>query len=129
MSFLKLTRSVRVTLVALAMLAASSQTARAETIFLTCSVPEPNKTFTVDLAKNTVNNLPANINQTAIDWQEKLTTADAQTVGVQNNHTDRTAGTLTQQKIILNDTGTGPNGVFPPRTVPCTKSSVPATQF
>ncbi len=37
MSFVKFSGSVRVVLVALAMLLASSQIARAETIFLTCT--------------------------------------------------------------------------------------------
>ena len=86
MSFLKLTGAVRVLLAASAVFAASSQVARAETIFLKCG---DFNTFTVDLLKSTVDNYPARITPLSIEWQN--TGGDF----VVNNYIDRATGIMT----------------------------------
>jgi hypothetical protein len=81
--------------------------ARANTIIFQCGT-----SFAVDLKNNTVNNQPATINATAIDWHLTPGTADA--TGVVNYHIDRTTGILTE-----NFTYRLPNG--------STQSDVPTT--
>src|SRR5271157_591995 len=67
MSFLKLNGRICVTLAALAMLAASPQAARAETIFLKCGSWD---VAAIDLTNRTVNNIPADITPVSIDWDK-----------------------------------------------------------
>jgi len=123
MSFLKVTRPARVTLVALAIVVASSQIARAETIFLKCS----EGIYTVNLTKSTVDNHPATINETSFDWVVNWP-PDQGTNSTSQFHIDRTAGTL---DVVI--TTCFRNGIcrqlprVPPST--CTKASAPSTKF
>jgi hypothetical protein len=96
----------------------ASYPARADTIFFQCGT-----SFAVDLTNNTVNNQPATINATAIDWQ--LTPGPADDTGVVYYHIDRTTGILTE-----NFTYRLPNGSTQsddPTTYRCTLSSAPRT--
>jgi hypothetical protein len=115
MSVLKF--NIRVALVALAMLGASSQVALAETIFLKCG----ESTFSVDLKKGTVDNTPANITPLAIDW------ANVNQYGDIHIHIDRAAGTLTESGTYHTQSGDIP--MPPPAPVTCTKSSATSTKF
>jgi hypothetical protein len=67
----------------------ASCAARADTILFQCGT-----SFAVDLTNNTVDNQPATINATAIDWQ--LTPGLADDTGVVYYHIDRTTGILTE---------------------------------
>lgn len=130
MSALKVNAGVCVMFAALVMLAASSQSARADTIFLTCNegIIGP-KTFTVDLTNNTVNNEPATINSTAIDWQIQLH-GDATgqvTSGRVYNHIDRTAGTI--REYVTYHWANGRDITSDPNTYPCSVGSPPPTKF
>ena len=83
----------------------------ANTIIFQCGT-----SFAVDLKNNTVNNQPATINATAIDWQ--LTPGPADDAGVVYYHIDRTTGILTE-----NFTYRLPNGSIQsddPTTYRCT---------
>jgi hypothetical protein len=88
MSFLKSNGPVSVILGALAVMAVSSQVARAETLFLNCG---DWGIFTVDLTKDTVNNVPTNITPLSIDWTN--TQGDFPV----SFRIDRVAGALTAQ--------------------------------
>jgi hypothetical protein len=63
--------------------------ARANTIIFQCGM-----SFAVDLKNSTVNNQPATINATAIDWQ--LIPGPANGTGIVSYHIDRTTGILTE---------------------------------
>src|SRR5260370_1155680 len=122
MPFVKSNRGLCVALVALVLLLATSQIARANMIYLNCG----SDTFTVDLTNSTVDNNPATISTTAIDWQR---TDYPQPGGSALNHfhIDRTTGTFTRYF-----TAHFPNGVVrdsPLVTQPCTVGSQPATKF
>ncbi len=129
MSALKLSSVVSVVFVALAMLVASSQTARAETIFLTCNIGTNTKTFTVDLTNNTVNNLAAAIDATSIDWQstEPQESGRPGDSNLEKNSIDRTSGTF--KRIITIHFANGFVTDMGPITGTCTKGGAPATQF
>ena len=86
MSFSKIPGSVAVILAALVVMAVSPQLARADTLFLKCGTFSP---LTIDLTRNTVNNIPANITPISIDW------TNSQGEFPVNLHIDRVAGTLT----------------------------------
>jgi hypothetical protein len=73
----------------LATILTTSYPVRADTIIFQCGT-----SFAVDLKNNTVNNQPAKINATAIDWQLKPGPADD--AGVVYYHIDRTTGILTE---------------------------------
>ena len=73
----------------LATILPASCPARANTIIFQCGT-----SFAVDLKNNTVNNQPATINATAIDWH--LTPGPADDTGVVFYHIDRTTGILTE---------------------------------
>jgi hypothetical protein len=126
MSFLTLNRVASVTLVALAVLGASSGTARADTMFLQCGT----QAFTVDLANNTVDNHPATINDTAIDWVVRYSYADG-TPGSSQFHIDRTTGAMTSTGTVCFQAGEfkGTCRTTPPSATTCTKGSAPATKF
>jgi hypothetical protein len=124
MSVLKF--STRAPLVALALLAASAHPASAETLFLKCnmdSAPDVHATLTIDLTKGTVNNQPATINETAIDWQTPLTGAVTAT---EYDHLDRTTGTMTEKITYHLAKG---DRTSDPSTYTCTKTSAPAKKF
>ena len=74
----------------LASIFAASCPARAKVIIFQCGT-----SFAVDLANNTVNDQPALINPTAIDWQLKPGPTDD--TGVVDYHIDRTTGILTEK--------------------------------
>jgi hypothetical protein len=98
---------------------AASTAANAQTIFLKCGAMD---VITVDLAKSTVNNKPANITPVAIDWEN-----ENDSLGIVHIHIDRSSGTLST-------TGTYhlPSGDTPiPRTTDdaCTVSNQPSTKF
>src|ERR1035441_7075660 len=79
--------------------------------------------FAVDLKNNTVNNQPATINATAIDWH--LTPGSADDTGVFYYHIDRTTGILAE-----NFTYHLPNGSTQsddPTTYRCTVGSARPT--
>jgi hypothetical protein len=67
----------------------ASYPVRADTIIFQCGT-----SFVVDLTNSSVNDLPAIINATAIDWQLKPGPADD--TGVVYYHIDRTTGILTE---------------------------------
>src|SRR3974390_263288 len=84
-------RSIKVvSFFVLASIFASSCPARAEMIIFQCGT-----SFTVDLRNNTVNNQPALISPTAIDWQLKPGPTDD--TGVVDYHIDRTTSILTEK--------------------------------
>jgi hypothetical protein len=84
-------RSIKVvSFFVLASVFASSCPARAEMIIFQCAT-----SFTVDLRNNTVNNQPALISPTAIDWQLKPGPTDD--TGVVDYHIDRTTRILTEK--------------------------------
>jgi hypothetical protein len=132
MSFSKSKGGARVVVVALAVLMAiaCAQTASAETIFLTCNENYAGTAiFTVDLANSTVNNHPATINPTAIDWQTPIA-ADATghiTSSTTFDHIDRTAGTITEYATY--HWASGLVNSSRPQTYPCTVGSPPPTKF
>ena len=111
----------------LAMASTASWSARAETIFIICTGNYDDH-FTVDLANGTVDNKPARINETAIDWEVQLRAADDGTSGVSHNHIDRTAGTYTYS-VTYNIRGRGNFKTSDPQTKPCTVGSSPTTKF
>ena len=113
MSFLKLNGGICVTLVVLAMLIASPKVAQTEMVVLKC--PNTADMIIVDLTNKTVNNKPANITPTAIDWDVEAST------GHFYNHIDRTTGALTTWGTIY------PNTPIPSYTCMCTV--VPQTHF
>jgi hypothetical protein len=118
-------RDIKIKSIAFCVLAialAVSWPARANTIFLTCG----SNSFTVDLTNHTVNNLPASITSTAIDWQ-KTSYPEPGGSAVSYSHIDRIAGTY-----MTYFTAHFPNGVTndsPRDTHPCTAGSAPATKF
>jgi hypothetical protein len=124
MSFANSNGTVRIILAALAVLATTSEAARAETIFLHCG--ESASTFTVDLTNNTVDNKPATINATSIDWTW-TPPPDQGTQSVGHFHIDRIAGTLTSQWST--HFANGRTGDLPSQTWSCTVSSAPPTKF
>jgi hypothetical protein len=73
----------------LAIILTTSCPARATTIIFKCGT-----SFAVDLKNKTVNDLPATINATAVDWQ--LTPEPAHDTGVVRYHIDRITGILTE---------------------------------
>lgn len=107
MSFLKLNGSTGAALVALVMLAVSSQAALAETIYLKCGSFNP---LVIDLTKQTVNSYPANITPLSIAWDQN------NQAGNEHYEIDRAAGTLRMSGFV-------------PGTDTCTKISAPATKF
>jgi hypothetical protein len=133
MSVLKLKGLARAALVALALLAASSQAARAETLFLECTYRFPGgndaatNNYTIDLAKNTVNNYPATINETAIDWVEERSYSSG-TTSTRRCHIDRTRGTLIGQDTTCHPDGTCNTRPWAGAFI-CTKGRAPATKF
>jgi len=91
MSFFKLNGTVRVMLAASAVLAASSHSARAETVFLKCGELT---VYAVDLSNGTVDNLPAAINVTTISW---VRNSSGSGITAQVYHyINRTTGVLTR---------------------------------
>jgi hypothetical protein len=99
----------------------ASSPVSAETIYLQCS---SYKTFTIDLTNSTVDNLPATINATAIDWQFKGVVANKPGLTfVDNRHIDRIAGTFSHYATD----STGDSSHWDP--VPCTVISAPPTKF
>jgi hypothetical protein len=90
--------------------------ARANTITFQCGT-----SFAVDLKNNTVNNQPATINATAIDWH--LTPGPADDMGVINYHIDRTTGILTENFTYHFVNGSTQSG--DPTTYHCTVDSAP----
>jgi hypothetical protein len=112
--------------IAVFVLIASAQIARAETIFLKCG----DDSHTIDLTANTVDNHSATINETAIDWAVSMTYSDG-TPQTDQFHIDRTTGTLTGTSTICFHTG-GYKGTC--RTnkrapVACTVGSAPPKKF
>ena len=116
MSFLKFNGGTCVTLVVLAMLVAISQAARTEKILLKCDGYAG--ILTIDLTNQTVNDMPAKITPTAINWdvQGKV---DAN-IHIYN-HIDRTTGAWTVSGVQ------GGDRTIPPYTYVCT--IVPQTHF
>jgi hypothetical protein len=102
----------------LATILPASFPARANTIIFQCGT-----SFAVDLKNRTVNNQPATINATAIDWQ--LIPGPVNDTGVVSYHIDRTTGILTE-----NFTYHLPNGSTQsddPTTYRCTVGSARPT--
>ena len=112
----------------LAITLTASWPVRAETIFLTCN----QGTFTIDLTNKTVNNLPATINATSIDWEVHTTYPDDGTTYSGQVHIDRTSGLMTSSGTLCFGSGgykgtcrPGPSG--PPTA--CTKGEPPPVKF
>jgi hypothetical protein len=105
-------------------LTGASAEARAETIFLKCGSFD----FTVDLTHSTVNNLPAMINATAIDWVKGPYDAGSGYTAKEFYHIDRAAGTVTRRNETVSPSGEpGPAPLG--STDSCTAGSAPATIF
>ena len=102
----------------LATILTASCPALANTIIFQCGTR-----FTVDLKNNTVNDLPATINATAIDWQ--LTPGPADDTGVIYYHIDRTTGILTEN--FAHHLPNGSTQSDDPTTYHCTVSSARPT--
>jgi len=96
---------------------ASPMLAQAETIFIKCKNIE---TFSIDLTNNTVNNIPANIRPTAIDWEIVNQYGDF------HFHIDRTLGTLTTSGTYYKSDGSHP---IPQSTVSCAAVDQQTTKF
>jgi hypothetical protein len=94
----------------------ASHSAQAETIFLKCGTT----IFTVDLAKSTVNNAPANITPLEIDVHTVDQYADMHV------RIDRTAGILRLSGVYLRADGNIP---IPPHTENCAITRTPKTKF
>lgn len=115
------------TLIALVTWLPLSTAANADVIYLQCG----GGNFTVDLTNNTVNNLPATINTTAIDWKvgpqvyPRSNGSGNDTVTV-FNQIDRVAGTFSS-RIQVEFPGGMNTGQ--PSNVSCTAGSAPATKF
>lgn len=115
--------------VSFAALTASLET-QAETIFLRCpgvglSQPGP---FTVDLTNRTVNNEPAQINQTSIDWQHPIGSASPEIrSGAIHSHIDRSTGTISQYVIYY--MSSGQNQQSGNTTVSCSVGVAPSPKF
>jgi hypothetical protein len=92
--------------------------ARANTIIFQCGT-----SFAVDLKNSTVNNQPATINATAIDWH--LTPGPADDTGVIYYHIDRTTGILTENFTYHLPNGSTQSG--DPTTYRCTVGSARRT--
>lgn len=106
---------------------AASGAARAETIFLTCTGLYPTSTITVDLTNNTVNNYPAKIDATSIDWREGPVPANEGMTMTRVRHIDRTAGTVTGYTSF--DKEGNSQGASATLTVACSADSAPPTKF
>ena len=115
------TLALAVCLVALAV----SWPARANTIFLQCA---DGVNFTVDLINNTVNNYPAQINPTSIDWQQKMNTTSSGVTGDAQYHIDRITGTYSLS-VTLHSADGSPLGTQQRAPISCTAGSAPATKF
>ena len=117
--------SIRLGTIAIAAIAVFwSPAARADTIYLKCGSYD----FTVDLKNNTVNNLPATINTTAIDWVKGPYDAGSGYTGKEYYHIDRTIGTVTRRNETISPSGQpGPAPLG--TTESCAAGSAPATKF
>ena len=107
-----------------------SASARAETIFLTCTrAGDAPLIITIDLTNKTANNLPATISQTAIDWQYQGGSASPDVISsiTTHHHIDRTAGTETEYTVFHQTSGGDSQGGSD--TLSCTKGVAPATKF
>jgi hypothetical protein len=99
----------------------ASQPTFAQTIYLKCSANNiPDDIYTIDLAKQTVNNLPASITATSIDWHNENQTGD--------NHIviDRTTGNRIFD--VLYHTRQGDKRFRDDAGI-CTSVSAPQTKF
>ena len=108
-----------------------SASAFAETIYLQCAYkPDKSQTInlTVDPDAKTVDNKPATISTTAIDWQLEVS-VDGSTHGETAtiyNHIDRVTGTFSTRATFHFRNGDRTN---PPSTYDCTPASAPKTKF
>ena len=122
-------RDIKMKAIALSVLAttlAVSWSARAETIFLQCAEHGSSSTYTVDLTNNTVDNHPANINQTSIDWQYNIGSQTPGLTAVLHKHIDRTTGQVTTT-ATYNNNGQISTGYDGPHS--CTVGGPPPTKF
>ena len=118
--------SIRLGMIVVAALAVlwSPTSAQAETIYLKCGSYD----FTVDLTSNTVNNLPATINTTAIDWVKGPYDAGSGYTAKEYYHIDRTTGTVTRRNETVSPSGQpGPAPLG--TTESCAAGSAPPTKF
>jgi hypothetical protein len=111
---------------ALAVAMTASWAARANSIFLTCPGLYPTAAVTVDLTNSTVNNYPAKINTTSIDWREGPEPSNGMSM-TRVRHIDRIAATVMgytqfeKQGEIQGSSGT--------TTQRCTVGTAPPTKF
>lgn len=92
--------------VALAVLAATLGTASAasaKTMFLNCNLGGDEESITVNLSNNTVDNTPAKITLTSIDWNipGEILVGGQRKASTDTFHIDRKTGVYTQQQIAL----------------------------
>lgn len=116
-------------LVALTLLVASSQVARAETIFLKCVGQENYNTmftFSVDLTNRTVNGKPADITPLSVSWH---TSSIGGGITADTLHSiDRTTGIYTFRTVYHAPEGDRiADGTKSPFS--CTQVSAPPTKF
>jgi hypothetical protein len=112
-------------------LGVGSVSARAETIFLTCTstIGISPVHLTVDLTNKTVNNLPATINEAAIDWVFQMAGDSTGYVssGTMHYHIDRSAGTETEYPVFHLASGQDRQGGS--NTLTCAAGSAPQKKF
>jgi len=102
-----------------------SASAFAETIYLHCTyLHDFTKNLTVDLDAKTVNNDPATVGTTAIDWQTPAS-GDGLTATVYS-HIDRVAGTYSERVTYHLRNGDKTSNTT---TYDCTPASAPKTKF
>lgn len=111
-----------IALLVLALLLSAS--AFAEAIYLQCANGSQTKNFTVDLTASTVNNKPATIGTTAIDWQYELSGGGV--TATDYNHIDRVAGTYSEWVTYHFRNGDKTSNTT---TGGCTPTSAPTTKF
>jgi hypothetical protein len=100
--------------------------AQADTIYLTCNMGYAEK-HTIDLTAKTVDNIPARINASAIDWVSPVRGDNTGYIvsGSVTYHIDRNAGALTE--FATYNLKTGRTQSSNPNTGACEKDPNPPT--
>ncbi|HJW40769.1 MAG TPA: hypothetical protein VJ476_06000 [Rhizomicrobium sp.] len=124
-----MSRKTRVAGLAVLAMTCSGAARAGQILYLTCD--NNMGTHTVDLTNNTVDNLPANINPTAIDWQKSGMTAtpaggDSYPYVLQF-HVDRTTGIASMHGSATISGGQTQN--FGDASGSCVAGAEPATKF
>jgi hypothetical protein len=123
-------RRLTMTSIALAVTAtalAAAGTANAETIYLSCVMSGGNgEQHTVDVSSGSVDNHPASINATSIDWSFALGSGSPGLTGTMYSHIDRTSGVLTERIAYVYNGRQMADGH---NTGTCSVGAAPAVKF